>query len=406
MSCRALLFLCTFAALASAATDEELREAVRVGDQNTVQELIASGRVNVSDVRWGYKDRTPLHSAVGYVKIVELMLAVWPDGTQAVDIEGWNPLHLAVRVGSIRSAELLLAAWPDGAQAVDLRGETPFTFLESAQDAFCNTLIYVGCNGTSAIHVHRLQEAAVHLECWDPDRLSKPSLELWLQCGGDARWRSVSGRRLVDIVEDPDAQAFLKAFLDAEFLALTLKDWRTWLIPSIASIVAGAEVLLEQRLQSFRWRHREQRAENGEEFLEGATMLVARACGGSWLMLRKLWRWMEALVTVFFFGWALLFMNPQWWVPLVTLAHFLPAACLHGPREILRVPVRALVTTDLSSQAIAFARTAILIGIYLFAPAISGVVRNPLYEDWKKHFEPDLTASLLSDHFLFRWGFP
>lgn len=291
MSCRALLFLCTFAALASAATDE-LLQAVRDGDQDRVQELIASG-VNVIDVRWEY-GWTPLHEAVRRAspKIVELLLAAWPDGTQAVDSDGWTPLHWAVYEGFMSSAELLLAAWPDGAQATDKTGRNPFTFLESAQDAYCNTLIYVGCNGTSAMHDHRLQEAAVHFECWDPEELSKPSLELWLQCGGDARWRSASGRRLVDILlRNPDAQAFLKGLLDADLLALTLKDWRTWLIPSIASIVAAAEVLLEQRLQAFRWGQREQRAENGEEFLEGATMLVARACGGSWLMLRKLWRW-------------------------------------------------------------------------------------------------------------------
>ncbi|CAE7225892.1 unnamed protein product, partial [Symbiodinium necroappetens] len=419
-SCRALLFLCTFAALASAATDEELRQAVLDRDQDTVQELIASGRVNVSDVRWD-GGRTPLHQAVlrgqfrlvGLnpvheerpisLKIVELLLAAWPDGTQAVNNQGETPLHLAVRFGSIRSAELLLAAWPDGAQATDKTGRNPFTFLESAQDADCNPLIYVGCNGTSAMHDHRLQEAAVHLECSDPYLLSKPSLELWLQCGGDARWRSALGKSLVDIVQDPDAQTFLKGLLDADLLALTLKDWRTWLIPSIASIVAGFAVLVEQRLQSFRWGQREQRAENAEEFLEGATMLVARACGGSWLMLRKLWRWMEALVTVFIFGWALLWMNPQWWVPLVTLAHFLPAACLHGPKEILRVPVRALVTTDLSSQAIAFARTAILIGIFLFMTMVlgGGWAINPLFMDW--YLYSDVAHSWLSDHLLFRW---
>ena len=403
-SCRALLFLCTFAALASAATDEELRQAVLDRDQDTVQELIASGRVNVSDVRWD-GGRTPLHQAVlteqsillGFhavleewpisLKIVELLLAAWPDGAQAVDNEGETPLHLAVRFGHIRSAELLLAAWPDGAQAIDKAGSNPFTQLQSAEEAACNSLIYVGCNGTSAMHDHRLQEAALHLECSDQFQLSKPSLELWLQCGGDARWQSASGKRLVDMVWDRDAQTFLKGL---DLLALTLKDWRTWLIPSIASIVAGAEVLLEQRLQSFRWRQREQQAENGEEFLEGAAMLVARACGGSWLMLRKLWRWMEALVTVFLFGWALLWMNPQWWVPLVTLAHFLPAACLHGPKEILRMPVHALVTTDLSSQAIAFARTAILIGIFLFMIMVlgGGWAINPLFMDWNRYSDP------------------
>ena len=302
------------------------------------------------------------------------------------------------------SAELLLAAWRDGAQATDKAGRNAFTFLESAEDARCNPLIYVGCNGTSAMHDRRLQEAAVHLECWDRFYLSKPSLELWLQCGGDARWRRASGKPLVDMLEYSEAQAFLKGFLDAELLALTLKDWRTWLIPSIASIVAGAEVLLEQRLHSFRWRQREQRAETGEEFLEGATMLVARACGGSWLMLRKLWRWMEAVVAVILFGWTLLWMNPQWWVPLVTLAHFLPAACLHGPKEILRVPVRALVTTDLSSFAIAFTRTAILMELYRFRlTTTESVLANPLASDWIEYVWPDLQDSLLSDHFLFRW---
>ena len=153
MSCRALLFLCTFAALASAATDEELRQAVIDGDQDqdTVQELIASGRVNVSDVR-GEDEETLLHNASidGHAKIVELLLAAWPDGVQAVNKRGNTPLHFAALGGHAKIAELLLATWPDGVQAGNKRGNTPLHFA-AGRSNLAELLLAAWPDGTQAV---------------------------------------------------------------------------------------------------------------------------------------------------------------------------------------------------------------------------------------------------------------
>ncbi|CAE7730766.1 RIPK4 [Symbiodinium sp. KB8] len=349
---------------------------------------------------------TPLHVAArnGHLQVVQLLLDAWPGGIEAVDSLGSTPLHDAARSGQFQTVQLLLEAWPKGAEAVDKFGSTPW------QVAPCGPLIPLACNGTDTSQ-GAVTEAALRLDCafptpghpllHDDPPLTKPLVELWLECGGSVHWRSKVGVPLADKLEDPDAKAYVEALISSEGLAKTLQDYRTWVIPGAALILAGTAVCLEHKSVRWytQWRN-SQRDDNHEQkdpFLQGARILVFRAFG-SGTIIQKFWRWLESFTAVFFFGWSLLLMAPQWWLPVVGLAHLLPALFLHGIVALLRTPVLAVITTTNSSRVVALLRTTILLGMILAMPFLISIgATDAAYESLASSLRNPLLIALIEE---------
>ncbi|CAE7801375.1 secG [Symbiodinium sp. CCMP2456] len=518
-------FLLALALAAAMADDTELRKAVVAGDREEVQNLLASQRFDVSQIRGGDYDGTLLHDAsmAGHVEVLSLLLQAWPAGARALDSWGWTPLHRAAWAGNLKMVRMLMEAWPEGLRAVDSHGVTVIhsaawsgdvemvrmlmeawpgglravdsygatvihsaarsgnvemvrmlmeawpeglravdsegaTVIHSAvwsgnvemvrmlMEAWpggpraldilgrtpldyiaCSFMIQLGCNVSGDVPAWLpadldMREAAINLNCDTVTeiRLSLEELQLWMACGGDLRWQDGSGLALVEKLEDQEAKNFLKARMASGEIAIkTLQDWRTWIFPGIAALAAFLAVRLEQLTLIF-LRKRRQRISGGmhvfEEaqnpYEEGARVMVGRAFMRSRLLCR-LWRWLEVLMAVFFFGFALLLMRPLGWLPLVSSFYFLPALKVFGMKKLLHDPSRAVFTTGLASQAAALLRTIVLFSIFFcfdgFLPDDPWALPflNPIYSSF---INAKLTGtwqySFLNEHWLFQWSPP
>ena len=132
-----------------------------------------------------------------------------------------------------------------------------------------------------------------------------------------------------------------------------LTNWLNWVVlisaASAAFIVVGLEQLVTKLMRPSSARLKEEDA--ADEFLPGAKMLVGQAFAVRFWLL-KLWRWLEVLVAMFWFGFALLLMHWMLWIPLVVFAYVFPAAMLYGVRTLLQTPALAIMTKGMAAQAI------------------------------------------------------
>ena len=119
------------------------------------------------------------------------------------------------------------------------------------------------------------------------------------------------------------------------------------MVPLSATFAAFAAVCLEEFGRRNGWLKEEAVP---HEFIQSAKRLVGQAFARRvWLL--RLWRWLEVLTAVFWFGFALLVMNCIWWLPLVALAYSVPAACLYGGPQLLSAPALAIMTRGTAAQA-------------------------------------------------------
>ncbi|XP_059149455.1 ankyrin repeat domain-containing protein 66-like [Physella acuta] len=89
----------------------EIHEAASVGDFDSLEELIKSGKfdVNTGDEDWNRK--TPLHWACqrGFVECIRLLLDNGAKGTVRTET-GWTPAHCAAETGKVTALRALHAA--------------------------------------------------------------------------------------------------------------------------------------------------------------------------------------------------------------------------------------------------------------------------------------------------------
>ncbi|XP_074640786.1 ankyrin repeat domain-containing protein 66-like [Tubulanus polymorphus] len=88
-----------------------LHEAATLGDYDSLEEYLSSGKydVNLKDAEWGF--RTPLHWACtkGYVECIRLLLEYGAKGTSRM-VDGWTPAHCAAEAGKLTSLRALHTA--------------------------------------------------------------------------------------------------------------------------------------------------------------------------------------------------------------------------------------------------------------------------------------------------------
>ncbi|CAE7647971.1 unnamed protein product [Symbiodinium sp. CCMP2592] len=379
--------------------------------------------------------RVPLH--VAFERSVEpcgpsgrdtilVLLEVWPEGLRAADVDGDTPLHFAA--GPCWRSEtwkILTDSWPADVRAAlrvtNNKGDTPlhavpfrtgdwdYDLLQVVKQVWpdgsmptvhrlqCELVVAAACNVTAPWFQPSWQEHAVDFNCLSFRQLSKPAVQLWLSCGGYVGWRSPSGIPLWADLDNPDARDFLKAQVSTTTLisaiSAALQDVRTWVVPGCVVLVTCAVVALEQKLLQ-RKRQRaslHSTAKRLDPFQNGAMLLVSRAFsthGTLW----RLWCWLEVYTAIYLFGFALIVAYWAWWLPVVTLAYFIPAVRLRGLRALLRAPALAILSRGFPSQVIALLRTSVLMGIVHFLTAIAlqvqaihGTIINPFHAEWRLH---------------------
>ena len=235
----------------------------------------------------------------------------------------------------------------------------------------------------------------------------------WLNCGGDIRWRNSNGTPLSELLEDSDARAFLRAQTSLGALArVTVTDWRTYAVPLAMVPVALGAVTLEQRVMP------PPIVDDLDDglFLDSARLLVGQHALRKPLP-RRLWRWMEFHVAVFWFGLPLLVSNWSWWLPLVAFWYLAPAAMLYGAAGFCD-PTLVLFTRSHASRAVALMRTVLLCGIFSIMvlglhPIVPWVgsswhseLLSPLVLDWQRKLLGEWASSSLKDSWLFSWAPP
>ena len=133
-----------------------------------------------------------------------------------------------------------------------------------------------------------------------------------------------------------------------------LANWLTWVVPIAAASAAFAAVQLERLSAKFMQRRDESQLQDENvphKFLQSAKVLVGQAHAKRvWPL--KLWRWLEVLTAILWFGFALLAMYWVWWLPLVVVIHVVPAARLYGIRRLLQAPALAIMTKGTAAQAV------------------------------------------------------
>ena len=196
----------------------------------------------------------------------------------------------------------------------------------------CEILVQLGCNYTVDTDSTNsaLRRAALSLSCRNPGELTQPLLQLWSSCGGDIRWQDETGIPLLDLLQNPDARDFWIAYATVQAtMVSTMTDWRAWLMPTLAALLAYAEVRLERKCLLRRSRH----ANGAEPFLEGAKLLVSQAFRKNGLVV-KLWRFLEVGVGMFWLGFVLMLAHWAWWLPIAAAFYLGPAVMLHGMKEL------------------------------------------------------------------------
>ncbi|CAE7810951.1 unnamed protein product [Symbiodinium sp. CCMP2592] len=397
----------------------------------------------VADLRPGY---LPLHYASrgSDVELVQLLLQLWPDSVQVVGNDGWLPLHMAACCGSLELVQLLLEHWPQGFHVVTEEGETVLSLsiaggsVQNARWIFqrspppsyipnldCVVLIELACNTTEASQSWK--DAARDLKCSNTRWLTKPELQLWLDfCGGSPNFRDSSGSRLIDLLQESEAQEFLEfRGTQEDRITTTLIDWFIWVAlisaTSTAFAVVGLEWLTVRFMRNWGWL---KEVSVPDEFEESAKLLVGQAFARRvWLL--RLWRWLELLVAVVLLGPSLLLMYWVWWLPLVAFTYVVPAACRHGIRKLVQAPVLTIFAQGAAAQVIALLRTALFLGILVNVHVVSDAavsygygddfasmpsiawmqnLINPSYEDWYRSKLRLWHESRLHDHWLFEGG--
>ena len=411
--------------------------------------------------RWG---STPLHDAAkhGHLQALQLMLSLWPDGITATDGFGRTLLMHATQKNHLLAARWLAqqwmpptavlgcnhvvdygcngtaisTAWQDAAVNLqcDARSISSSTAqlwkecgghphpLANLDYINCSIIVDWGCNDTEMLSVW--QDAALELRC-DPRPLSRSSLQLWLDCGGDIRWQSPAGLGLMELLQDKDVSQLLRSHRTrSSIIEATLRDWRTWLVPGSVILLAVVVVLLEQKLLqsghhwASQWSSQQAQSEDPAEnladpFLEGSKRLVGQAFSKQ-VVLLKLWRWLESYVAMLWSGFMLIVAYWIWWLPLVALLYFVPAARLHTPHALLRTPVLAIPSKGFDGRLAALNRTMILL-ILGFAVCIladssfpdgwlKAAVVNPIFPVFVSPRFASWDSSLLSDHWLLWWA--
>ena len=355
-----------------------------------------------STVDWG---GTLLHEAAehGSLEVLQLLVQRWPEGVREADTQGRRPLFVAAENGRLEAVRLLWQAWPEPPETF-----IPHFYLYDYLD--CGAVIEIGCNGTAVTPAW--EDAAKELHCSYPNRLSKSSLELWLDhCDGYIGWHDTAGTPLVSLLEQKDAKDFLRARTSGSALAVgALQDFRTWLVPIAAILGAYAAVLLEHKL-SGKTAHVSAATAQGQ-FLEGAKSLVSPVFSRH-VMLLRLWRWMEVYVAMTWFGFALIAFRWFWWLPLVALAYFGPAIWYGGLKPVLLAPALAMLSKGFTGRLVALLRTLTLLGIlsslaFRILPQTSSVLTqlawNPGLAEWRTRKVYVWESDYLNEHWMFSWA--
>ncbi|CAE7301495.1 RIPK4 [Symbiodinium sp. CCMP2592] len=296
--------------------------------------------------------------------------------------KGDTPLHaVPFRTGfwDYDLLQVLKQVWPDGS-------------MPTVHRLQCELVVAAACNVTAPWFQPSWQAHAVDFNCLSFRQLSKPAVQLWLSCGGYVGWRSPSGVPLWADLDSPDARDFLKAQVSTTTLISAISA-ATWVVPGCVVLVTCAVVALEQKLLQ-RKRQRaslHSTAKRLDPFQNGAMLLVSRAFsthGTLW----RLWCWLEVYTAIYLFGFALIVAYWAWWLPVVTLAYFIPAVRLRGLRALLRAPALAILSRGFPSQVIALLRTSVLMGIVHFLTAIAkqgqaihGRIINPFHAELRFH---------------------
>ena len=136
-----------------------------------------------------------------------------------------------------------------------------------------------------------------------------------------------------------------------DWMVALLTDWLAWLSLISAASAALAAVCLERLISKLMQRPRqvqprpspEEERDVSDQFLQGARLLVCQALAERTSFMR-LWRWLESLIAVFWFGFALLLVRWVLWLPVVFFLYAVPAVSVHGVREVLKCPVLIILT--------------------------------------------------------------
>ena len=135
---------------------------------------------------------------------------------------------------------------------------------------FCKFVLFLGCS----LDDPAWKDTAVDLRCNGVSLLSKPEVELWLQCGGDVGFRDSFGTSLVDLLTDDEAKKFLESAQLSQDQAELPLDWTPWVVCAVALTAAVAAVTME-RAAAKRCRADADRDE--DVYQEGAKRMVAKA---------------------------------------------------------------------------------------------------------------------------------
>ena len=360
-----------------------------------------------STMDWG---GSLLHYAAehGSFEVLQLLVQRWPEGVRQADNHyGAMPLYYAARSGRLEAVRLLWQAWPEPPETFRLPDPDLYDYMP---DLDCGAVIEIGCNGTAVTPAW--EDAAKELHCY-PNRLSKSSLELWLDhCGGYLGWHDTAGTPLVSLLDQEDAKDLLRARISSTALVLgALQDFRTWLVPIAAILGAYAAVLLEHKL-SGKTAHVSAATAQGQ-FLEGAKSLVSPVFSRHVAFLR-LWRWLEVYVAMTWFGFALIVARWFWWLPLVALAYFGPAIWYGGLKPVLLAPALAMLSKGFTGRLVALLRTLALLGIQyttfflpILNPQTSSVLtqlEGPGILELETHKFSVWSSDYLNEHWMFSWA--
>ncbi|CAE7576870.1 ANKRD44 [Symbiodinium natans] len=299
---------------------------------------------------------TPLIAtcSFGTFENAKVLVEMWPEGVQAVDRLGKTALHVAAEFGHLHILQLLLGQWPEGLHFEDDIGRTPMNF------AACSTVLWLGCDETMVLPLpwkEAWKDVALNLDCKHLDKLSKPNLELWLQCGGDLRVQPF-GTPLLVHVKNEEAKDFLKERMASGLLEKIVGDWRTWAALGTALLASLAVAGLEQLCA--RCFRRKQGAAERNPFELGAHVLVCRALKRPNVALRRAWRYLEIYIFVAFVAAHPLVVYWATWLPLVAVLYIVPGIVAFGPTAVISSPVLVLTTSNLASYVFGLLRLIVL----------------------------------------------
>ena len=279
----------------------------------------------------------------------------------------------------------------------------------------CNFVVFLGC----ALDDPTWKDAAVDLRCVGVSLLSKPEVELWLQCGGDMGFRDSFGTALVDLLIDDEARKFLESAELSQEQAELAPDWSSWVVCAVALLAAVAAVALERAAAK---RCGVDAGCDEDVYQEGAKRMVARAFARC-VWFSFLWRLLEVIVARLWYGGAVANFDPRFWFPLATFFYLAPAIAIYGPKKLLQHPVLVLASSSPAAYVAALVRALVLEGLHLVAvfylwalPGVDhqmlegllspGLNQNLLELGSRVHNVWKDTHNSLQSHWLFQWAGP